>query len=100
MEQNSNCHVELYQKPFNELDVSEISKSTLAVRGMGCHNCAIRVRNAILRLDGVQWVDIDLETGKAIVAYNAAVISPQQFIPAVAAAGNDGHHNYQAQHVA
>jgi copper chaperone CopZ len=63
---------------------------------MGCPNCAIRVRNAILRLDGVSWVDIDLGTGTALVAFDAKVVTAQQFIPAVAAAGNDGRHNYQA----
>lgn len=97
MDHDPNCHVDLFHKPFDEKVVSKISKVSLHVLGMGCHNCAIRVRNAILRLDGVNWVDVDLETGTAIVAYDAGNISPQQFIPAVAAAGNDGRHNYQAE---
>lgn len=100
MEHDPNCHVEQFHKPFDEKDASKVSKASLAVSGMGCHNCAMRVRNAILRLDGVNWVDVDLDTGTALVAYNADSISPQQFVPAVAAAGNDGHHNYQAMLIA
>jgi len=99
MEHDSNCHVELIHKPFDETDLSEVSKTSLMVYGMGCHNCAIRVRNAILQLDGVNWVDVDLETGRTQVAYDATKISPDQFIPAVAAADPQGHHHYQAEPV-
>jgi copper chaperone len=94
MDHDSNCHVDLFHKPFDERDVSGISKISLSVRGMGCHNCAIRVRNAILRLDGVNWVDVDLETASAIVAYDATQVSPEQFIPAVATADPQGRHHY------
>ena len=96
MEHDPNCHVEIFHKAFDENDVSKISRASLSVEGMGCHNCAIRVHNAILRLPGINWVDVDLETSTAIVAYNSELISPQQFIAAVAEAGNDGHHNYRA----
>ena len=96
MEHDSNCHVELFHKPFDEKDLSSISKTRLLVTGMGCPNCVIRVRNAMLRLDGVSWVDVDLETGIAQVAFDAKTITPEQIIPAVAASGNDGRHNYQA----
>src|SRR3972149_8768030 len=77
MEHDPNCHVEMFHKPFDETDVSAFSKANLLVSGMGCHNCAIRVRNAILQLDGVNWVDIDLETGKTLIAYDATKISPE-----------------------
>lgn len=96
MAHDSSCHVDLFHKPFDEKDVAAISKARLSVSGMGCHNCVIRVRNAILQLNGVNWVDADLETGIVQVAYDAAMVSPGQFIPAVAAAGNDGRHNYRA----
>jgi len=100
MNHDSNCHVELIHKPFDEKDVASISKARLSVSGMGCPNCVIRVRNAILQLDGVNWVDADLETGVIQVAYNAERISPAQFMPAVTAAGNDGRHNYRATLIA
>ena|SRR3989339_50475 len=96
MEHDSNCHVELFHKPFDEKDLSSISKAGLLISGLGCPNCVIRVRNAILQLDGVNWVNIDLETGRAQVAYDATKISPEKFIPAVAAADPQGRHHYQA----
>ncbi len=97
MDHDSNCHVEMIHKPFDETDVSAISKASLLVSGMGCHNCAIRVRNALLQLNGVNWVDVDLENGRAQVAYDATRISPDQFMPAVATADPQGRHHYQAK---
>ncbi len=97
MEHDSNCHVELIHKPFDQKDLSDISKASLLVRGMGCTNCAIRVRNAILQLNGVNWVDVDLETGRTLVAYDATKISPEQFIPAVTVADPQGRHTYLAE---
>ena len=97
MEHDANCHVDMYYKPYDEKEVSRISNARLSVRGMGCPNCAIRVRNAILQLDGVNWVDVDLDSGTAVVAYHASAISPQPFIPAVAAADPQGRHDYRAE---
>jgi len=96
MDRDSHCHVELILKPFDEKDCSEISEAGLLISGMGCPNCAIRVRNALIQLDGVNWVNIDLESGRAQVAYDATKISPEQFMPAVAAADPQGRHRYQA----
>jgi len=96
MEHDSNCHVEIFHKPFDEKRVSQVSLANLRIGGMGCHNCAIRVRNALLQLDGVDWVDVDLDTGQAQVAYDASSIAPERFIQAVSAAGNDGRHEYRA----
>ncbi len=96
MEHDPNCHVEMFHKPFDETDVSAVSKANLLVSGMGCHNCAIRVRNALLQLNGVHWVDVELESGSAQVAYDATKISPDQFAPAVAMADPQGRHHYQA----
>ncbi|MEX2161560.1 MAG: heavy-metal-associated domain-containing protein [Anaerolineales bacterium] len=96
MEHDSNCHVDPFHKSFDEKDLSLLSKAGLLISGMGCPNCAIRVRNAILQLDGVNWVDVDLPTGKAQVAYDATKISPEKFIPAVATADPQGRHHYQA----
>lgn len=95
-EHNSNCHVDLIHKSFDEKDCSENSRADLVVSGMGCHNCAMRVRNAILQLAGVNWVDVNLETGLAQVAYDATKISPEQFLTAIATADPEGRHHYQA----
>lgn len=96
MEHDSNCHVDLIHKPFDEKDCSEITEASLLISGMGCPNCAIRVRNALIQLDGVNWVNIDLASGKAQVAFDATKISAEQFMPAVASADLQGRHHYQA----
>jgi hypothetical protein len=41
-------------------------------------------------------VDINLEQGLAKVAYDKTMVAPSAFSLAVAAAGNDGRHEYRA----
>ena len=96
MDRKSDCHVEVFEKPEGGKTPSELSQAVLMVSGMGCDTCATRVRNAILRLDGVVQVDINLEQGLAKVAYDKTMVAPSAFSLAVAAAGNDGRHEYRA----
>jgi copper chaperone len=80
----------------NDEDLNEAQMATLAIWGMGCPGCVTRVRNSLLRLDGVVSADIDLERGLALVDYLPAKTDPHALVLAVASAGNDGRHNYQA----
>jgi len=91
------CHVEPIQKDASVDDLSEARIVGLTVRGMGCVNCATRVRNSLLALNGVVSADVDWERGLALVDYVPAKTSVDAVLLAVAAAGNDGHHNYYAQ---
>ena len=91
------CHVEPIQKDTSVDDLQEAHIVGLAVSGMGCVNCGMRVRNSLLALDGVVSADVDWERGLALVDYVPARTNVDTLLRAVAAAGNDGHHNYNAQ---
>ena len=91
------CHVEPMQKETSIDDLQEAHIVGLAVQGMGCVNCATRVRNSLLALDGVVSADVDWERGLALVDYVPLKTNVDALLHAVAAAGNDGHHNYYAQ---
>ena len=91
------CHVEPIQKDTSVDDLQEARIVGLTVQGMGCVNCATRVRNSLLALDGVVSADVDWERGLALVDYVPAKTNVDTLLHAVAAAGNDGHHNYYAQ---
>ncbi|MCZ2076985.1 MAG: hypothetical protein DCC59_06320 [Chloroflexi bacterium] len=64
---------------------------------MGCPNCATRVRNSLLSLDGVYGVDVYLNMAMAEVSYDRRRVSGEALMNAVARAGNDGRHEYRAQ---
>lgn len=91
------CHVEPQEKVVVPEDWAEARIVALGVKGMGCHNCAARVRNGLLALDGVVSADVDWERGLAFVDYVPARTSIQDILSAVTAAGNDGMHHYGAQ---
>ena len=46
---------------------------TYQISGMTCDHCAIRVRDALQGVSGVESVQVDLQTGTATVASNAAL---------------------------
>ena len=91
------CHVEAIQKHVRPEQIDAAARVFLVVWGMGCPNCALRVRNSLLQLDGVLDVQINLERGLAQVFFDPVALQAEQLPDAVAAAGNDGHHRYLAQ---
>lgn len=97
MDDHENCHVEPVEKPLDQVALSKAQAAILTVSGMGCSRCALRVRNGLLSLDGVLVADVHLERGVAVVAFDPKRAGLDNLLTAVAAAGNDGRHNYQAQ---
>lgn len=95
--EHTNCHVEPVEKPLDEAALANASTVNLVVQGMGCPRCAIRVRNGLLGLDGVLAAEIFLPEGLAVAVYDSARAAASDLIAAVAAAGGDGRHHYQAQ---
>lgn len=96
-----NCYVEpIYKKSVSvdQLQKSEIAM--LAVWGMGCENCATRVRNSLLSLAGVHGVDVYLDMALAEVRYDSKNVSVDALVDAVSRAGNDGRHEYGAEVIA
>lgn len=98
---DESCYVEPIYKNMTHADqLQKADKATLIVSGMGCNNCVTRVRNSLLSLEGVYGVDVFLNMAVAEILYDREKISPTEFVPAVARAGNDGRHEYRAQLVA
>lgn len=96
MSEQDICHVEPVEKAIDETALESAQAAYLSVSGMGCPRCAIRVRNGLLSLEGVLLAEVHLEQGVAAAAFDATKVTPENLVAAVAAAGNDGHHNYQA----
>ena len=91
------CHVPRYTKQIDESDLAHTYSAFLLVQGMGCPNCAMRVHNSLLKLDGVLSVEVDLERALVHVLFNPSRAVVPSLANAVAAAGNDGRHHYTAQ---
>lgn len=111
--EHDKCHVEPLEKPLDEARLATAMAAYLAVRGMGCPRCALRVRNGLLRLEGVLLADVfpsassrqALEQGLAAAAYDPQRVNLDDLVNAVAGAGNpstgsghrDGRHRYWAE---
>lgn len=69
----------------------------LGVWGLNCANCAARVHNALLGVDGVTFAVVDHRDGMAQVNYDPALVNLSRLLEAVQQAGGDGIHDYRAQ---
>lgn len=95
---DENCYVEpIYKSAVSAIELQNADSALLSVGGMGCENCATRVRNSLLAVDGVYGVDVYLNMALAEVRYNGQKVSAQMLVEAVSRAGNDGRHEYRAQ---
>ena len=98
---DENCYVEpIYKNAVSDDELRKADSALLTVRGMGCENCAMRVRNSLLSLDGVYGVDVYLNMATAEVSYDSKKVSADALVNAVARPGNDGRHEYRAELVA
>jgi copper chaperone CopZ len=64
---------------------------------MGCPNCANRVHNALVSLDGVAGAHVRLDPPIATVRYERERLTEADLIAAVARAGAGTHHMYRAR---
>lgn len=95
---DENCNVEpIYKDAVSNEEIRNAESALLAVWGMGCENCATRVRNSLLSLEGVYSVNVQLNLAMAEVSYDGRKVTAQRLVEAVARAGNDGRHEYRAQ---
>ena len=93
-----NCYVEpIYKETVSTEKMQKADRATLIVEGMGCQNCATRVRNSLLSLESVYGVDVYLNFALAEISYDSKKVSTDQLIAAVSRAGNDGRHEYRAE---
>jgi len=93
--ESTKCHVVPLSKVVTLAEEKNLAVAGLTVWGMGCKNCAARVRNSLIALDGVVEADVDHTTGFAFVEYNLDLVGTPALIDAVAKAG-DNHHKYIA----
>lgn len=91
------CHVEPLQKEATPDELADLQGQFLIIGGMGCPNCAARVRNSLLSLNGVVEVYVDHVSGQGYVVFNPKLALTSNLLEAVEMAGNDGHHNYWAE---
>lgn len=68
----------------------------LVIQGMGCVNCANRVHNALITMDGVGAVEIDHRTGLGTVFFNPDQVAPDGLLSRVREAGAESGHRYLA----
>lgn len=92
----NNCHIGTIQKTASEVERAIEETVVLAVWGMGCPNCATRVRNSLVLLDGVIEAYVDHVIGCANILYNPSMVSRIELMDAVGRAGKDGRHEYGA----
>ncbi len=91
---DANCRVQPVQKISTPEERQGIATVCLDVWGMGCPNCANRVRNRLVVLNGVVSAVVDHSSGLAVVNYNPALVSMQSLLDAVSQ--GDGPHKYTA----
>ncbi len=92
-----NCYVEPINRTALDHVLGNAERILLSISGMGCPNCATRVRNSLLSVQGVYDADVLLNTRMAEIYFDEKTVTPDALIEAVTAAGNDGRHNYQAE---
>lgn len=98
---DENCYVEpIHKNVVSDDELRKADNALLAIWGMGCPNCATRVRNSLLSLEGVYGVEVYLNMAMAEVSYDGRKVTAQSLVEAVARAGNDGRHEYGAQLIA
>jgi mercuric ion binding protein len=61
--------------------------ATFHVDKMTCATCPIAVKKAMQRVDGVESIDINFDSKKAVVIYNADVTNPQAIADAATNVG-------------
>jgi copper chaperone CopZ len=93
---DATCHVEPVHKIATIEEQQATALTMLGVQGMGCPNCAARVRNSLLALNGVTEADVNHLTGTASVEFNPNLVTIGSLREVVARAGNDGRHQYRA----
>jgi len=63
------------------------TRVTIPVSGMHCDHCVSRVKASLAKLGGVKSVDVNLEKGQAVVAYEKGKVAPAKLAEAIEAAG-------------
>lgn len=91
------CFVEPVVKPWDPQQLPEAAVAYLGVTGMGCGGCELRVRNGLLKLDGVLLANVKLRDNSVTAVYDPRQASARDLIRAIEnAAGDDGRRFWAA----
>ncbi|HKK28310.1 MAG TPA: heavy-metal-associated domain-containing protein [Gemmatimonadota bacterium] len=97
MSQNGRkCHVDPVRTAVDPTLLERSATAFLAVSGMGCPNCAARVRNALVLTEGVVEAEIDHVAGLAVVSYLSEDVDVETLRRSIASAAEGTHHRYGA----
>ncbi|HWL26378.1 MAG TPA: copper ion binding protein [Ureibacillus sp.] len=64
-----------------------MSEITLLVKGMTCGGCKKSVENGVSSLNGVENVNVELETGKVEVGFNETIVNVDEIKSAIQSKG-------------
>ncbi|HEX2350875.1 MAG TPA: heavy metal translocating P-type ATPase, partial [Ktedonobacterales bacterium] len=64
-----------------------VTRATLALEGMTCASCAMRIEKGLKKLPGVSEANVNLATERATVSYDAAQVNVDDLIQKVSAVG-------------
>lgn len=93
---SDHCHVDPIEKTVAAEELENNVIVYLAISGMGCPRCALRVRNSLLTVYGVSDAYVDHVGGMGKVLFASKLTTVETIVDAVAQAGNDGRHEYRA----
>ncbi len=93
---DENCYVPPLDKAVTIQQIQAADRAILSVGGMACPNCAMRVHNSLIALDGVYRADVYLEFALADIFYDSQRVCTETLKEAVQRAGQAVHHNYYA----
>src|SRR5215469_17886768 len=63
------------------------SRATLALEGMTCASCAMRIEKGLKKLPGVKDASVNFATEQASVTYDPSQTGPEQMVRSVDAVG-------------
>jgi len=69
------------------VESGQVKNVVLKITGMTCASCQITVQKSLARLDGVIQAEVSLEEKSALVKYDPAKITPEQFMEVTATVG-------------
>jgi copper chaperone len=69
------------------LEIENMTQETIKVEGMSCMHCQMRVKKAVEAVEGVQKVDVNLQTKQVTVDYEEGKANIEKVKDAVREAG-------------
>lgn len=93
---NEDYGIEPIHKTVSMEQRRQADRVWLSVGGMDCSNCAIRVRNGLISLEGVYAADVYLDMALAEVFYDRRKVSTNTLQLAVHSASRLDYHEYHA----